>query len=101
MIGISLIDLRIKIDINTNKSTTINITMIIIGILLELEISQYALFVIHETIDAKIKREIPLLIPFSVINSPIHIRSTLHTVIANAAKRTVDRSVLIIFPPNI
>jgi len=45
--------------------------------------------------------EIPFEIPFSVINSPIHIRRIDPTAIANPDKRTVVRSVEITAPPSI
>ncbi len=50
--------------------------------------------------DAKINKETPLEIPFSVINSPIHIKRTEPTVITKAESIRVPGSVGITLPPN-
>gem|GEM_PF-6830143 len=57
---------------------------------------------IPDTIEAKINRLIPLVNPYSVINSPIHINTTDHTVRANAeSNKTVILPVSITVPPRI
>jgi len=60
----------------------------------------YICWVIPATIDAKISKETQLEIHFSVINSPIHIKSTDPTVITNADKISVTGSVGMTLPPS-
>ncbi|MEI8091173.1 MAG: hypothetical protein WCG98_02755 [bacterium] len=101
MIGISLIDLRINIDkkISTNTMTSIN-TMTH-KTLVELDTLEYIFCTIPDTIDAKISKDTQLEIPFSVINSPNHIRNTDPTVMTTADNNTLGKVVEITFPPSI
>lgn len=60
----------------------------------------YIFWVIPATMDAKINKETPLEIPFSVISSPIRIKRTEPTVITKAESIRVPGSVGITLPPN-
>ena len=99
MTGISLIDFNMKIDKRTSQSTIININITTPNILVDHEALEYTFWTIPDTIDEKIRSEIPFEIPFSVINSPIRIKITDPTVIANAVARSVGIEVLMTLPP--
>lgn len=89
------IERKISTSTITSIKTTIPRTLSVPATL------EYIFCVIPATIDAKIKREIPLDTPFSVISSPSHINQIAPTVMTNADKITVGNDVAIIFPPSI
>ena len=95
-----MIDLRMKIESRTRPRTITSIKIITHPKLLAHETSLYIFWVIPDTIDANIRSDIPLETPFSVINSPIHIIKTDHTVIANAVAKIVGNEVSMTLPPS-
>ena len=92
--------MKIESRVNTRTISTIKST---IATTFSPEANEvYAFCIIPETIDAKMRREIPLDIPFSVIISPIHIKINDPTVNINAVQHTTRIfPVSIAFPPNI
>ena len=88
--GISLIDFRISIERKINTRMKIDIKMKTpVGLLDPAKEADICLD-IPATIDAKMRRDIPLEIHFSVINSPIHM-----TIIAPIAS---EKAVIITTP---
>lgn len=92
-------DLRMKMESNINPSTMMSMNKMTPIMLSELATLEYIFWVIPETMDAKINNEVPLEIPFSVINSPIRISNTDHTVIVNAVAIKLNGAVLMTLPP--
>lgn len=78
-----------------SPSTMINMNKVTPTILDEPAMLEYIFWVIPDTMDANIKRETPLEIPFSVINSPIRISNIDPTVMVNAVRIRFNGAVLI------
>jgi hypothetical protein len=93
-------ELRIRIDKKISQRTITNIKISIPKMFDVPDKLAYTSCVIPEMIEAKIRRETPFEIPFSVINSPSHMRRTEPTVITKAARSTVGKEVEITCPPN-
>jgi len=99
MTGISLMDLRMKIESNIKPSTMISMNQVTPTRLFEPAMLEYIFWVIPDTMDAKIRRETPFEMPCSVINSPIRINNTDPTVIVNAVTTMLIGVVLMTCPP--
>jgi hypothetical protein len=101
-IGISLVDLRMKIDKKINTNTMISMKN---NIPRKSPAPQakfpYTFCVIPATIDEKINNDTPFDIPFSVISSPNRITNIDQVIIANALNRTVLIEIAITFPHRI
>lgn len=100
MTGISLMDLRMKMESNINPRTMISIKSVTPMTLDDHAMLAYIFCVIPETMEAKIKSDVQFDMPFSVINSPIRISKTDPTVIVNAVAIRFNGAVLMTCPPS-
>jgi len=101
MIGISLIDLSMKIDSTINKSTNDIMKMNTPTALLAPARLEYTWLDIPATIDANINTDTPLVMPFSVMRSPNQRIIIAPTLRQNVVSNTIPIfAVSMTLPPN-